>query len=171
MVFSVKTVPWNKGLSGVTKWTEEQKSRQSKMMKARGVGAWLNCGPMPLETRLKISRTMKGKPKSEHSNLMHSGERNHFWRGGVNTYERKLWHNRQRRVMKIGNGGSHTLEEWINVKVRNAYLCAICGEADFNARLTEDHIIPLTRGGSDDISNIQPLCNSCNCKKRNSMPK
>jgi 5-methylcytosine-specific restriction endonuclease McrA len=31
--------------------------------------------------------------------------------------------------------------------------------------LEADHVAPFTRGGTDDIGNIQPLCGSCNRKK------
>jgi 5-methylcytosine-specific restriction endonuclease McrA len=31
--------------------------------------------------------------------------------------------------------------------------------------LEADHVVPLTRRGTDDIGNIQPLCGACNRKK------
>ena len=36
-----------------------------------------------------------------------------------------------------------------------------------NVWLEIDHIIPLSKGGVDDIYNKQILCNKCNCKKSN----
>lgn len=29
-----------------------------------------------------------------------------------------------------------------------------------------DHIVPLSRGGADDVSNMQVLCRKCNTRKR-----
>lgn len=43
--------------------------------------------------------------------------------------------------------------------------CVACGRSDLS--LTVDHIIPLSRGGDDIASNIQPLCQPCNSSKGN----
>lgn len=38
--------------------------------------------------------------------------------------------------------------------------CAYCGTT--RARLTADHLVPKSKGGSDDPSNIVPACEACN---------
>jgi hypothetical protein len=45
---------------------------------------------------------------------------------------------------------------------RDGYECEQCGSQD---DLTIDHIIPLSRGGSDDLDNLHLLCRACNSRK------
>lgn len=39
--------------------------------------------------------------------------------------------------------------------------CVSCGKPS----TTIDHVIPLTHGGTNEPSNLQPMCNACNSKK------
>lgn len=90
------------------------------------------------------------------------GKDNPKWMGG---YERKLWHNNQRRIKKMGNGGFHTVEEWTILKAQYNWTCPRCHKKEPEIVLSRDHIIPLSKGGSDNIENIQPLCRRCNTIK------
>lgn len=49
--------------------------------------------------------------------------------------------------------------------------CNNCGQnpgsTDPYSRIELDHIVPLSRGGSDDDTNLQPLCGRCNRFKNN----
>lgn len=65
-----------------------------------------------------------------------------------------------RRTAK--NSGTFTFQEWQSLCDKYSWKCLACGE---NRKLTIDHVIPLSRGGSNLIDNIQPLCQSCNSKK------
>ena len=75
---------------------------------------------------------------------------------------------------KIANGGAHTRLQWL-AKLNEFDLCPRCNRnwLEIPARpdrrykfvWTKDHIVPLSRGGTDDILNIQPLCYRCNFTK------
>lgn len=46
--------------------------------------------------------------------------------------------------------------------------CVCCGyKFEDGNHPTKDHVIPRSHGGTDDISNLQPLCRQCNSSKRN----
>lgn len=80
----------------------------------------------------------------------------------ANPERRRISHQR-RRAKKRGNGGSYTMAEWHELCRQYDNHCAYpgCETTD----LTVDHVIPLAKGGSNDISNIQPLCPHHNFSK------
>lgn len=73
--------------------------------------------------------------------------------------EKVLESNRQRRLLKRNVYGSHSLEEFKALGT----ICLRCKNAE--APMTRDHVLPLIHGGNDNVSNIQPLCQSCNSWK------
>ena len=70
---------------------------------------------------------------------------------------------RKRRAARHTSPGSFTAEEFEALCEGYGNRCLACG--DTGVALEADHVVPLTRGGSNDIGNIQPLCGSCNRKK------
>jgi hypothetical protein len=48
------------------------------------------------------------------------------------------------------------------VYARDAHQCVFCGTDE---RLTVDHIIPISRGGTNEFGNLQTLCQPCNSRK------
>jgi 5-methylcytosine-specific restriction endonuclease McrA len=75
-----------------------------------------------------------------------------------------------RRLKRIAdNGGFHSKGEWETLKAQYNWTCPSCTKSEpFDQEykfLTKDHIVPLIKGGTDNIENIQPLCKSCNSIK------
>ena len=57
---------------------------------------------------------------------------------------------------------------------RDAYRCQYChrGHAELRTRecLTRDHVVPISRGGGNEWTNVVTACSSCNTRKGNSLP-
>jgi len=64
-----------------------------------------------------------------------------------------------------GQDGIITADEWLDVLEFFDNRCAYCFVQSLN--LTQDHVIPLSRGGENVVGNVVPACNSCNTRKRN----
>lgn len=153
----------NKGKVGVFKHTKEARRKISEA----GIGRVFS-----EETRKKISEKAKvrgmdraviEKSLTPEAIAKRTGPNNPRWKGGK---AHKLILNAKRRALKLGADGSHSLKEWEDLKKKFGYMCLCCKKTEPTIRLTEDHIIPLTKGGTDYIDNIQPLCFSCNSRKR-----
>lgn len=79
-----------------------------------------------------------------------------FWRG---KYQNKF--NVSRKRTPIGPKMRH------EVFKRDKYRCKECGSTNKEGALHVDHIIPVSQGGMDELSNLQTLCSNCNIAKSN----
>lgn len=79
-------------------------------------------------------------------------ERSNFLRR-LDEYRSRLW-----------PGAIDTLGwlEWKAVLEAHDFKCAKCGA---DKKIETDHIIPLSKGGSNTKENVQPLCRACNARK------
>lgn len=130
--------------------SEEARKRASDRMKNRHIS---------LETRQKLRDSLLGKPSRAS-------------KGGI-TFNKKYlsWiKNKRNRDLRTAVG-SHTFGEWENLKAQYNWTCPCCKIREPKVVLTQDHIIPVSKGGSNNIENIQPLCRSCNSKKNNKILK
>lgn len=58
---------------------------------------------------------------------------------------------------------------------RDSYRCQYCQRAHNELRhrecLTRDHLIPLSRGGDNEWTNVVTACSTCNTRKGNHLPR
>lgn len=78
---------------------------------------------------------------------------------------RRRWvrdNSRRRRAILFNSPGSFTDAEFADICRKYGGKCLKCGK---QKKLSADHIVPVSRGGNNLISNIQPLCMPCNTSK------
>ncbi len=122
-----------------------------------------------------LARTLKWKKDNPEKNRRGANK----W--AKNNPEYTLHNAKIQRDRRKGASGSHSAEEWAALKEAHDYKCANCGKREPDIKLTTDHIIPISRWAEwkrdnpevtyecSDIENIQPLCKSCNCSKKDKL--
>lgn len=48
---------------------------------------------------------------------------------------------------------------------RDGYTCVFCGHRGNWLTLVVDHSVPISRGGTDHLNNLQTACRGCNWQK------
>lgn len=76
------------------------------------------------------------------------------------------WRNRSHRKRSNGNYKRFTIKDWDAIKKRFNHRCCYCGRDE---KLTQDHIIPLAKGGAHSPENIAPACRDCNSRKQDNL--
>lgn len=119
--------------------------------------------------RQEKQRTRNTRARMEHGEKLRAYFRSYYSRRKQENYLAVRLHEakneRRRRARKAHASGSHTESEWQLLKTHYNNTCLRCGRCEPDIILTRDHVIPLARGGSDNIDNIQPLCGHCNSAK------
>lgn len=83
----------------------------------------------------------------------------------------------EKPLSKNGNGhketekGKMTPTLRYNILSRDGFRCKLCGRTAPEVKLHVDHIIPLSKGGKTEESNLQALCFDCNHGKARRLPE
>jgi len=99
-------------------------------------------------------------------------ENHRYWRktekGKANSQRGKT----KRRAKERNIINTLTSQEWLDILEEYNYRCAYCDvEFDIENMSTQDHIIPISKGGDNTKDNVVPACKGCNSKKFNKILK
>jgi hypothetical protein len=171
-----------KGCRKKRKQTERYKESQRDYQKKDNVKArrsvtnkvWRKSSPERI-AKEKAERTeyrkreyVKVKNKQRHTEYRSDPQNQEKARGRTIQWrkanpEKERHHALLKHYRKKNAEGAHTLEQWKTLLAFFDGKCPCCGKKRV---LTRDHIIPLNKGGTNWITNIQPLCRSCNASKQ-----
>lgn len=116
---------------------------------------------------------------------MNEGQKRRYWDDRENRLEyHRRWNQdayerdperfktyvRNRRARVESAPGDHTREAVVQILVAQKYRCAYCRTPLTKSNTHIDHIVAITRGGSNDRRNLQATCRTCNISKRDNDP-
>lgn len=108
-------------------------------------------------------------PEEKHQYKLWRARKARAARKYYRTHYEMCAHDREkRRANKHGVICDLTLRQWQIIKAIYGSRCAYCGRKV--KRLTKDHIVPLSKGGTHTVNNIVPACKSCNLRKYVGIP-
>lgn len=77
----------------------------------------------------------------------------------------------RRRAQKAASPvNNFAIAQWREIKAVYGFRCVYCERKIKSQALTQDHIIPLSKGGPHTASNIVPSCHLCNSLKQAGPP-
>lgn len=119
--------------------------------------------PEQIEYQKQWAKTEKGKAARR-------GRVNRFAQTEKGDAANKRRHVRRRSVL-ASVVATLTAGEWCDIMEAHGYQCAYCGKP-FSESLpvTQDHVIPLSKGGKHTKDNVVPACKPCNSRKKDKMP-
>jgi len=92
---------------------------------------------------------------------LRSAARRYYWKN----WQKKRIEHHNAVAKRKGAPGKYTREEWLQLLEAYRYRCAYCNRRITRKSASADHIVPLSRGGTNWIANIVPSCLSCNQRK------
>lgn len=81
---------------------------------------------------------------------------------GDQTHNESVWN-----ILNVFKPKRNGLPKGIRHEVlkRDNFKCSECGKPKTDEPLEVDHILPISKGGTDEMSNLRALCKTCNREK------
>ncbi|QOD65824.1 HNH endonuclease [Ochrobactrum sp. MT180101] len=132
-----------------------EKEKESRLLSVR---AWVERNP---ERKKELARKSNAKPDVSANNVARAKKWNE--NNPDRAREIRLVSDRNRRALKRGSMGAHTKDDVAAILIRQRHRCAECGASVRKKNYRHvDHIVPLSKGGTNWPWNLQVLCPPCN---------
>ena len=176
-----------------TLWRKELKELEESDKRLKELKEWLGKGEKKrmLEEKIK-PEIIKIREKIKNGELLKVGGRNYVYKDNLYEFDNNDYTDMERLLLILElddkerqnferlkrkfelsqeiekTPGREVIPEAVRIAVwrRDGGKCVKCGS---RKNLEYDHIIPLSKGGSNTVRNIELLCEKCNRKKRDNI--